>query len=565
MTQKNVSNLAEEKIKAVKKKKEEILKLEPEEALNEILDFRESLPLVHSFPEQSLYMLMHECGYEDFLPVLAMASKKQWEYIIDQEIWDRDEIDIHKASYWLGVFHMADPARLANWLLNDQDEFLTYFLRNKIDVVIREHDEDPSIIPDDFRTFDDVIYFKVFENEESQQLPVDITSLVYDLFSRIADESYSLFQTLIFTSAGVINAEHAENLYRLKNARLEEKGLLPLHEAIEVYAPVSPEDLPLRKEKVHDEQKSRFFVDENGNIDSWSIMDIFSAENYFTDFEFAAEFVSLCNKVIVADKKGVKTREDLSKVVKRVSGILKAGAQLIGGFHENDTNKALISNIFSKYYITDIFRAGHSAIRGVRDKILTWQRSSWMVKNSFNISFLGETWMGITGGLLVWPPVYYDNFETSDEIYRPFGCIDDIEKINSEVEKIIALDDLLGLINIKSIKVKDATLTWENFLLTLWARDWLHFDDTCLEPVKLEDFKKFFKWLWSEDDNKGLIGKDKKQDFLNWVVRTSEIDPDLMVKRLGTVFDQLFEAAESEFKDLDPKYLDPKYINIFLV
>lgn len=564
MAEKKNLSIVEKKIEALRTKRESIHKKEPDKALEEILDYNECHALVHSFPEQSLYMLMHEAGHEDFLPVLSMATKKQWEYIVDLEIWEKDEIDISRASYWLGILHMADPKRLADWLLDDQEDFLTYFLRNRIDVVLREHDEDPSLIPDDYITFDDVIYFKVLESAEDKTLPIEIKSLVTDILARIADRSYRDFQTVIFISAGVINAEHSEHLFRFRNSRLEEKGLIPSHEAIEIFAPVNLKKIIKRSE--NRSLPGKVIFDEQGNFNSGELADIFSVNNYFLESDdFSLEFVALCNRIISAEQKKIRTREELSRLVKRVSGVLKIGAQYLGNFDEKTGEKKLMESVFSNYYTSDLFRAGNTLIRNLRDKVLKWQRNSFIMKNSLSLSFLGERWFGVTGGLIAWPAVYFDNYETSANIYKEFSSIDEIRKTETEVDNLAAVDDLLGLMAVKEIRTDDLFINWQNFILTLWARDWLHLEESVFEPVKTDDFKKFYKWLWVEDNGIKTPGKEKKQDFLNWIVRITEINPELLLERLGPVFDELFELLEDELGNVDLKNIDPKYISLFIL
>lgn len=570
MTGKNVQNIVEKKISLLREKREDILNMSPEDALDEILDYKENLPLVHSFPEQSLYMLMHEVGHQDFLPVLSMASKKQWEYIIDQEAWNKDEIDMDMATYWLGILHMANPARLADWLITDQENFLYYFLRNKIDVVVREHDEDPSpIIAAGFTTIDDVIYYKVeTENEANEkEFPIETKGLVSDILARIADKSYPMFQTVIFSAAGVINAEHGEFLYRFRNSRLEEKGFLPFDEAIEVNAPVIIEKITKRSEyeKV-DSNKVKTYFDNLGNINSKAVMNVFSVDNYFTDTDlFSTEFVSLCNQVIVAEKKVIRTRPELNLLVERVVATLKLGAQAIGGFDKVESKDFFINNVFEDYRLKDIFRAGNTKIRQLRDKALRWQKDSWLIKNSFKITFLGEKWLGVLGGLLVWPCVYYDNYSNASSNYRNFNSIQDVEKTDEELEKIIALDDLFALMELKEINAESATLGWENFILTLWARDWLHMEEGLFESIDINEFKKFYEWLFDGHTESKPISVNKKQDFLNWITTTASIEPDLLTTRLGRVFDTLFEILDLEFKYVKPENLDAKYITLFVV
>ncbi|PID77851.1 MAG: hypothetical protein CSB21_03320 [Deltaproteobacteria bacterium] len=567
MTDKKVDNIIEKKLMELKDEREKIFRMEPEDALNEIIDYSNNIPLVHSFPEQSFYMLMHEVGHEDFLPVLSMANKRQWEYVFDQEIWYRDTINIHDASYWLGIFHLADPARLASWLLEDQGDFFSYYLRNRIEVVIREHDQDPSDIGEGFRTIDDVIYFKIHGRDDKEKLPVDEESLISDILFRIAEKSYPMFQTIIFISAGVINAEHEEELYRLRNARLEEKGLLPLFEAIEIYAPLKKQEIDKKIKHGTKADNLENIIDDLGNLDSKYMFEILSIENYFTlSGEFAAEFVALCNQVIVADKKTVRSRDELNKVVERVSGILKAGAQILGELDKKSATGAGIGRIFSEYFLKDIFRVGHTRIRFLREKALSWKRNSWILHNELGPGFIGEKWFGIAGGLFVWPPVYYDNYETCSDIYRNFNCLEDIEKTEVEMDKILAVDDLLALFGVKEINIKDNNfLFWDIFLLTLWARKWLNLDETIFEALSFSQFKEFYNWLWDNEDCKKIIDENKKKDFLNWVTAAAKIETELMLERLGTVFSDLFDLVENEFKDISPENLNIKYIKYFLV
>ncbi len=86
--------LALDRRKQLQEKLQQILALSPPEALDRILQDPQQLPLVHSLPEQDFYFLMHDIGPEDALPLLALASEKQWDHIVDLEAWQKDRIDI---------------------------------------------------------------------------------------------------------------------------------------------------------------------------------------------------------------------------------------------------------------------------------------------------------------------------------------------------------------------------------------------------------------------------------------------------------------------------------------
>ena len=75
MTAEKIDHKALELRKQLQEKRQQILALAPREALDRILQDPQQLPLVHSFPEQDLYFLIHDIGPEDALPLLALASE----------------------------------------------------------------------------------------------------------------------------------------------------------------------------------------------------------------------------------------------------------------------------------------------------------------------------------------------------------------------------------------------------------------------------------------------------------------------------------------------------------
>jgi hypothetical protein len=64
--------------------------------------------LVHSFPEEDLHFLIHDIGaQDDALPILALASNRQWEYLLDMEAWSRDQLDYRQTAAWLQLLLQA--------------------------------------------------------------------------------------------------------------------------------------------------------------------------------------------------------------------------------------------------------------------------------------------------------------------------------------------------------------------------------------------------------------------------------------------------------------------------
>ena len=144
-----------QRVLQLQEKRREILELPPEKALARILEDSQPAALVHSFPEQDFYVLVNEIGPEDCLPLLSLATNKQWEHIVDLETWQKDRLDPKMVTRWLSLLLEADPGRFIEWFLKEQLEFVELYLFRNLEVRIREHDQDPTDFGDEFFTLDD--------------------------------------------------------------------------------------------------------------------------------------------------------------------------------------------------------------------------------------------------------------------------------------------------------------------------------------------------------------------------------------------------------------------------
>ena len=177
MTEESKSKQLIEHLKNLKNKRHEILALPPEKSLDRILDDPRAIELVHSFPEQDLYFLIHDIGPEDALPIMSLASKKQWEHVVDLEVWQRDSIDNSSVTRWMNLLMEADPKRFVRWVLEDKLEFIEFYLFRNIEVRVREHDQDPSEFGKDFFSFDGSYYIRFIEmpsESETEKLSDDM-------------------------------------------------------------------------------------------------------------------------------------------------------------------------------------------------------------------------------------------------------------------------------------------------------------------------------------------------------------------------------------------------------
>jgi hypothetical protein len=557
--------------------RQDLLALQSEKALDAILGSPMPATLVQSFPEQDFHFLMHKIGAADFLPVLAMASFDQWEYLLDVETWEGDRIDLPMVTKTLDSLFKADPQRLVRWMIKEKTEFFEQYLFKNIEVRIREHDEDPADFPDGFQEIDTIFYVRFPEIPESllekeggaelAKAKEHAEELIMNMLNTVADMDLSVYQGVLLETQTVIPSEVEEEQYRLKTVRLAEKGFLPPHEAMGIYQPQAPSDLVPRQG--HDLTKSVFGTE-------YPMPPLYPSSMLGNDTLFArslaggdpamllnlqAEFVSLVNRITSADRRVVREKQDLEIVVQKGCAYLSLGMELIHG-EESVCTPAEGAAIIARYRLEDLFRTGSWAGITLKAKARQWHETSWLVATKLPLSFFDEEWLGLVGGLLLDRPLYFDNYKTG-VLYRAFSSVREIRESHENLDRIIEMDRVIGRLDPDIASFVQGVLTYKSLLLTLWARNRLGISFS-LAPMELSVFAPFFAELFSGAEQ-GTIDGFKREDFLLWLGQETGMDHKDIEAKLGSAFKKIFDWLEDEYGAVSPKELDSRFVTSFFL
>ena len=566
------------RIENLARQRKELLSLPPEEVLNSILNSTQSTALVHSFSEEDFYFLIHNIGIEDSHPLLYLASNKQWEYIVDLEVWEKDRIEFASITRWFDLLFKVDPNRFIKWSLDQKIEFMEFYLFKNIEVKIRETDQDPSELGDAFITLDDIFYVRfldkpiAFESDGDESHETDKKhrdAFLSRYLKALADNDHISYQNVLLESSGVIPAESEEEAYRLRNVRLAEKGFLPYEEAIGIYQPMKVRDFKIQENKFinQDLDQKLFFpvplyhtgVIEEENHFTVALKNI-KADDVLEQIQ--SEFAGLCNRIISADQKTIREKDELRSIVKKTSGYLNIGLEkLTEDNGERDTEHC--TTLMQNYPLSSIFRVGFGLALELKWRAERWLKKSWFSSEGLLLGFWGEEWMGVLGGLLIKKPLFYDNYKTG-ELYREFISIDDIKKTDNILNEIIAFDELFSLISIEPDPAAKVYLTYKNFILTLWARHTLGLSEKLI-PLTIDEFRGFFDDLWAGKEQPGKTSLSIKESFLDWVSSKTGLVHYEISQRLGQSFENIFSEIESEYGKVSRNDLDPRYIHLFLI
>ncbi|MFH2046814.1 MAG: DUF6178 family protein [Pseudomonadota bacterium] len=575
----NEYSIADKRAADLNFQKKEIITMPPEKAIDRILEAKHPAALVHSFSEEDFYFLINDIGIYDAFELLNLASDKQWEYILDIELWKKDRIETNSLTRWFDILFQVDSARFAKWVVEKKTDLIEFYLYKNIRVAVREHDQDPSELGNDFLTIDDIFYFKVIDNYEDKPYDPDIEpeedtykehkkDFIINMLEKIAEYDHIKYQNILLEAMAVLPAEIEEEFYRLKNVRLSEKGFLPFDEAVGIYSSLKPETIKGRNNAFKRSNENIAFLPlplypikmlKDDNLFSMALKRIDINE---TLIKLQAEFATLCNQIISADQKAIKNKDELKDIVKKACGYLSIGIEcLITENQKPDTVNA--AAIISEYQLEHIFRTGFSLALGLKERAKKWLNKAWFAKQGLGLYFWDEEWMGVLGGLLIKKPLYYEK-QKGSYIFREFLSASDIIESRKILEEAISFDDLFSLINVDVKQIKSSNLNYKILILTLFARYSLGLPEEPL-PIFLDDFKRFYKKLWKGKGKNRKIDILVKESFLNWICTKTGLKPIEITEQLGRVFESIFNEIENEYGRVAISDLDTRYINLFLV
>ena len=566
------------RIENLQQMRKKIVSMSPENALNAILDLPQPAALIHSFPEEDFYFLIHDIGLEDSHPLLSLASARQWEYIVDLEVWQKHRIELKSVTRWFDLLFKVDPNRFIKWFLDQKTEFMEFYLFKNIEVKIREENQDPSEFGNEFFTYDDMFYVRFLddtfeleteETESDETIKKDRDAFLSKFFKTLAAVDHVTYQKVLLEACSVIPAETEEEAYRLRNVRLAEKGFLPYEEAIGVYRPLKPEDFKKQDTKfiTEDPDRKLFFpvpFYHSGMLDQENLFTAALKKIELDDVieQIQTEFAGLCNLIISADRKNIREKQELKTIVKKVCGYLNIGFERLSP-DNRAPDAGHCALLIRNHPLSNIFKVGYGIALELKWKAEKWREKSWFEKQGLLLSFWGEQWLGVLGGLLIKKPLFFDNYKTG-VLYREFMSMEDIRAADNVLSEIILFDDLFSLMAINPEPVTDRFLTYKNFILTLWARDYLGLSGE-IEPLRLDEFKRLFDDLWANKKKPYKIRRSMKESFLSWLSERTGFANYEISRKLGHTLENLFSEIQNEYGEVSSKDLDPKYIDLFLI
>jgi hypothetical protein len=339
----------------------------------------QAVPVARLLPEEDIYFMVKEVGEEDALPVLAIISEKQLQYLFDMEWWRGDKFLPQKAMDWLLWVEKANDRQLLHWLLTEDFDQKVMVLQSLIKVFKKDEmtDRYDGVEELEHFTLDGVfdIFLKV----------ADAAPLLKNLFKLLYVEDQKVFYALMEAVIWYPVTPTVETAYRWWHSRVEEKGILSYDEAIEVYSLLDADSLKLEapSHEVFVDPEAPYAVAPVHPLTDTDSSTFFGQclamiKSHERVNAICGELMYLANKVMVADQQEFGNLDSHHETMRKVLGYINIGLELGAG---GDIAKG--ESLLNQTWMQSLFQVGHAGIMRLK-----WEGEKLIKENGILLEYL---------------------------------------------------------------------------------------------------------------------------------------------------------------------------------
>jgi hypothetical protein len=212
------------------------------ERLEAILASSAPAELVRAMARAEVFYTFGELEEEEEQRMLLhLASGQQIDFLLDLDLWERDEITPERALAWIERLILAGADQAVKWVMRARSEQVVTVLQQLIEVTMGPVGSQAVLAEalDDLPPFTaEGIYYIYFKHPGSERL-------LKTLMIQVASEDLEYYLSLLGNVLSLTRSEAEEEAREQRWNRLRDEGFLPPEEAYEIYCWPSPAELRL--------------------------------------------------------------------------------------------------------------------------------------------------------------------------------------------------------------------------------------------------------------------------------------------------------------------------------
>ena len=329
-----------------------------QEQLDLLILSRQTEQVVRLLPEEDIYYMIKEIGEEDAIPVLALLSTKQLQYVFDMEWWRGDKFVPQNALDWLRWVAKANDQLLLDWILTEDFDLKVMVLQSLIKVF------KPDEMTDQYDGVEDLEHFTLDGVFDIFVKVPDAAPVLKNLFKLLYADHQKVFFALMEAVIWYPITPTVEVAYRWWRSRVEEKGIVGYEEAIGVYSLLDSDSLKLdaAPQEAFVEQGSAYAMAPVYPLADTDPATFFGQclamlKNHKRVNALCWELMYVANKVMVADRQDFTHVDIRHEIMRKVLGYINIGLELGAG---GDIAKG--EALLNQTWMQSLFQVGYAGV-----------------------------------------------------------------------------------------------------------------------------------------------------------------------------------------------------------
>jgi hypothetical protein len=520
--------------------------------------------IVQQLPELEIFLTVKEVGEKDCLDLISMTTPDQFQYLLDLDLWKKDQLDPEKVLQWMETLLEAGEKKVAQFIQSADLEFMALLMKKflHVNTLDGEHLEGMDKIP--LFTLDQ-FHFVGFKGKKTREVFEPFLGILYRTDEKI-------YRRLMDALIVELESELEEIGYRLRNSRLAGYGFPDFEEALEIYRFANPDSLiregrfpqGVNREEGTKERSTFYLTFQNEGPFLSSILS--KMDDPREQDRLRQEISALCNKAIVAEAMDLSNIAAMERVFKKVYHTLNLGLEYLS---QEEERRA--SDILRSLPIQRLFQCGVSVTLLLRRKAETLLKGSWFLSDRENLVFLDPPHFEKFEGILRKRPVLY-----RDGMAEDFKNLRDLKEADDFLEFIKTTTDFLGKqlpISPDYLKGLDLSgchpedwreITLCTIFLTSLANQILQgtFQFQAIQQAQIRDL---LSRIFEKDiQGKGVIKMEIKDGVRNWL-SSNEKDA-VKLQHLLAFQDFCLDLFEEEYGKIPQEQkVDPRFVKGLLI
>lgn len=496
--------------------------------------------LASRISQEELYLITRELDIDEKVEIIRSANREQIFFMTDMECWQRDRLNNRGFVSWLEILLQAGHDKLLSWFLTADYEFIAAGFQEIIQVTKPEWEYavDEKLGDTPYFTFDEYYFVSVLEEDKFDT----VKQALQVLFEKHRGKYTALMESIL----SEMEDELEEEAYRRREIRMTERGFPAQESALQIYKPISREELeeyPVKSKDVSPKtpehvrpdypalwSKEKFFLDD--------VLTEVRIRNPELMEGLEEELAWLSNKVIACTGVDFADESKITKAIERVRALTSLGFDLL-----SDHNVGESATYARRHWLETIFRFGFSHVlrlRQIGEKILS---KYWPGEKTHFLEFLDEPYGKVFENLFRRVPQYFDFTKANEtEAQRDFHDRRDLEIVEMMVRQIESIhywihEKFPAFFKPRKFSAEEKpSVTLTQVLGTAFASYGLT-KKISLAPLSENDLKKWLAQDFVMHETRRALKPELKTDFLEKFFSESEKKNYFII--WGLVFDRI--------------------------